>query len=562
MSQQATHPSGAHSLDIAVLAHSVSVDLKRLIEEYRVLPRNKFDARVYSGIQAFFRRATTGDFPVDVVKSLDQALVDGESCVCPFTGITLSDYSAIHLRRALRLLWKNEGIRPTLDLIGPARERLRSSGRAGRFSGQLLAPYIRKLLAKIPCPSLYDLQPKHGPGAVACGEQGLEKWSFDVFFEQWLGIADPTLFHFNDHHWLSQPHCLELVRHPVTRVIQVPKDVRGDRVISIEPKEMMFLQQGLCEYLMPRLERASNGEIKFSSQDAHKSVLREHGLNVATLDLKDASDLVSRRLVWNAFPKEWRVLLFALRSRYTATNAEDTVSPVRAYAPMGSALCFVVESIVHWAACKLGIAQASENSRSPVSVYGDDLIVPANAAPDVMRTLRVCGLRPNISKCCVRGQFRETCGLDAFWHADGSYQDATCVYIRADLKHFRVCDIPGLIQQANALYRFGMENVAYLVAFAVWLDDKTSSLVYRGPDKYHIQFPCGAPLAPTRYNHALQRLEHKVLQLKLKGQVTEAPDGWVGLMSGLRSQFRASKVSYAPSRLFRVNCRWGRASEG
>lgn len=138
----ATHPSGAHFSDIDVLAQSVSVDLVALIEEYRTLPRNRRDTLI-KGVRAFFRQTKTG-YPVDVVKTLDQALVTGSPILCPFTGILLSEPSSIHLRRALRLLWKNEGLRPTQDLIPAAKARLRASGSPGRFSGALLRPFVTR----------------------------------------------------------------------------------------------------------------------------------------------------------------------------------------------------------------------------------------------------------------------------------------------------------------------------------------------------------------------------------------------------------------------------------
>jgi hypothetical protein len=49
-----------------------------------------------------------------------------------------------------------------------------------------------------------------------------------------------------------------------------------------------------------------------------------------------------------------------------------------------------------------------------VYVYGDDTLVPASVARDVMKLLEACSLKYNKNKCFIDGKFRESCGTDAF----------------------------------------------------------------------------------------------------------------------------------------------------
>lgn len=137
----------------------------------------------------------------------------------------------------------------------------------------------------------------------------------------------------------------------------------------------------------------------------------------ATLDLKDASDWVSRRLVWQLFPDVWRSVLFSRRSHFA--EGPSGLIPLRSFAPMGSAQCFPVETIVFGALCWASCKRQSSYVGIPrewysISAYGDDLIVPTVFAGGVLEDLRSVGLVPNAQKCCIQSPFRESCGWDCY----------------------------------------------------------------------------------------------------------------------------------------------------
>jgi hypothetical protein len=98
--------------------------------------------------------------------------------------------------------------------------------------------------------------------------------------------------------------------------------------------------------------------------------------------------------------------------------------------PMGSALCFVMESCVYLLIAIDAIAtRVNPYSRRSItaslmkqivqechlSVYGDDIICSSEVAPIVIQALREEGMKPNLAKCCTGMiPFRESCGYDAF----------------------------------------------------------------------------------------------------------------------------------------------------
>lgn len=277
--------------------------------------------------------------------------------------------------------------------------------------------------------SLFErIDPRHGPGAVAGGEIGDEKWekptryrtlhSVYAWYDMYLayrsnGSLSPDRVRNIALAW-SQCRKLE---EPTSRLLFVPKDSRGPRVISCEPKELMFVQQGVARNLMRQLEHRSNGRINFVDQNVNADLaLRASARGqFATIDLEDASDRVSTKLVELLFP-DWS-LKFLRATRSTLTLLPDGREVRhRKYAPMGSALCFPIESAIFWAisAASLELAGLTEESaRSSVYVYGDDIICPSDLATRVCDDLTTFGLKVNRKKTYIYGPFRESCGCDA-----------------------------------------------------------------------------------------------------------------------------------------------------
>lgn len=178
---------------------------------------------------------------------------------------------------------------------------------------------------------------------------------------------------------------------------------------------------------MEHLERhpLTRGHVNFNDQTINGRLALSSSISGrhATLDMKEASDRISKNLVellFDGVPK-LRDALFALSTDYI-TLPDGTHLPKRKFAPMGSALCFPVMSIVHFA---LGLAALQlETRESPfrlkkhLYVYGDDLIVTTKHAKLLIDTFPVYGLKFNVDKSCIEGKFRESCGVDAFMGVD------------------------------------------------------------------------------------------------------------------------------------------------
>jgi hypothetical protein len=276
-----------------------------------------------------------------------------------------------------------------------------------------------------------NIVPKHGPGAVATGERLEEKYSFKR-----LLLRANQLYPFMNYFMSGGFNELEsrfdwymsLVRVDETRskICLVPKDSRGPRLISTEPLEQMFLQQGLSVRMVEHIEkhRFTRGHVNFTDQTVNRDLAHESSITrtYATLDLSDASDRISLQLVQLLFDKTSLLeALESLRSTCTLTPKGETV-PLFKHAPMGSALCFPVLACAVWALLVTGLSQrtkvAPQAIMPGVFVYGDDIIVKSEYAEHAVAILHSVGLLVNKRKSYVNGHFRESCGMDAFLGID------------------------------------------------------------------------------------------------------------------------------------------------
>ena len=274
--------------------------------------------------------------------------------------------------------------------------------------------------------------PRHGPGTVATGEKHWAKMRFkrfyptldevftycDYFFSGAMDICD------NYHKLL----CCVPTDTATAKVVLVPKDSRGPRLISCEPVEYQYVQQAVARELVRVIEchKLTRGRVNFTDQSINQryAMYGSLGANWVTLDMKDASDRVSLRLVETLFA-DTHLLKYLLAARSTHTCLPDgKIVRLNKFAPMGSALCFPVEALVFWAlsvACSIHACQDPVHPRdkrewalSGVRVYGDDLIMRTEDYGAALQFFPRVGLMFNIQKCCTSGFFRESCGVDAY----------------------------------------------------------------------------------------------------------------------------------------------------
>ena len=279
----------------------------------------------------------------------------------------------------------------------------------------------------------WDIRPHHSSGATSyIGKDNIDKRKFNQWLPKLMEAFPPEKYFITL--W-KKLRCgfIPLNVDPPSRLTTVPKDSRGPRTICIEPYERMFIQKGLMQSIYDYIETSSlaKGYINFTDQSVNVALAAEASVSglYATIDLKDASDMVSWELVKKLVPYDWFVALDATRSTHTHT-LHGTIQ-LKKFAPMGSALCFPIEAILFWS-----IARTVCNE---VYVYGDDIIVPTRFAGEVMSRLEDFGLVINHDKSLITGSFKESCGGDFF---DG---------YPIDTIQFKAYDLLSLVEFANSI---------------------------------------------------------------------------------------------------------------
>jgi len=221
---------------------------------------------------------------------------------------------------------------------------------------------------------------------------------------------------------LGLPH-LRLCRG--NRFTTVPKDGKTDRGICIEPLGNLAIQLGIGRYLKGRLgkvglhvDRSGVGNNPLNWAVARPDGQTIHRLralrasvdgSLATIDLSNASDTISREVVRLVIPDEWFSLLDACRS--THTLVDKTWVRLEKFSSMGNGFTFELETLLF--ACVLAVA-CELKVGDDLLVYGDDIIVPCAKYREASAVLSACGFSLNQRKSFSTGFFRESCGGDYY----------------------------------------------------------------------------------------------------------------------------------------------------
>lgn len=272
----------------------------------------------------------------------------------------------------------------------------------------------------------FSTVPRHSSGSTSCRTPNCDKYHSFRFIPR-LHAVFPyecnfflTLTHLTDS--LESLLECEVIEDPPARIVAVPKDMRGPRLICCEPREHQFIQQGLMRALYKRVENhyLTKGYVNFTDQEVNRELTLKASETQewATLDLKDASDRVRWDLVQRLFPLDWVVAFDACRTRFVETGGETTYGPMRKFAPMGSSVCFPVEALVFWSLLHSHLG-------CEVFVYGDDIILPTARAEEAIHILEYFDLKVNVQKSCYKTPFRESCGIDCWNGHDVSYVKAS-----------------------------------------------------------------------------------------------------------------------------------------
>jgi hypothetical protein len=323
----------------------------------------------------------------------------------------------------------------------------------------------RNLIYRVLCnASPMSGKPRHGPGAVATGEKPVEKHHFKRYYRRLAkSFSYDDWFFYNNSHLsdhLEDFLKMEEIETGTAKVVLVPKDSRGPRLISCEPLEYQWIQQSLMSVLTQTIETHpwTSGRVNFTRQDINQQLALEGSkppYKWCTLDMKEASDRVSLELVKALFPPQWYDALFACRTPATQLPNGNIVN-MKKFAPMGSAVCFPVEALVFWALSVAAVHQYTNkplrNVASQIFVYGDDIICNTDDHGVITDILERFGLKLNRDKCCVAGPYKESCGMDAFLGAP-----VTPLRIRTTWSsHRKPSSLASYVAFHNACYKRGM----------------------------------------------------------------------------------------------------------
>jgi len=206
------------------------------------------------------------------------------------------------------------------------------------------------------------------------------------------------------------------------RFTSVPKDSKKNRGICIEPICNIAIQLAVGGLIRRKLYQVGiqiDGLGQNNAQHRHRELAREASTSgsLATIDLSNASDLVSYMLVKILLPKGWFDLLNTLRS--PETQIGDKWYKNHKFSSMGNGYTFELETLIFWA-----LAQSCTEGYA--SAYGDDILIGAQDAPGLIQLLTLFGLTVNMKKSFwdPSGCFRESCGGD-YWRG----QDVRPVFL-------------------------------------------------------------------------------------------------------------------------------------
>jgi hypothetical protein len=259
------------------------------------------------------------------------------------------------------------------------------------------------------------LMPHHGPGATL----ELERRQASDVYKGFRPIVDSHTLDLLVQFGLNPADFIVGQRSVhQCQIVFVPKGMTSKRVISKEETSMQMVQQAVKDALYAYLSQSDWWRMILTIEDQNPSrdlaQLGSIDASYDTLDLSAASDSNSVTLVANLFSGIEPLCGVLLATRSTEAILDGEVVPLSKFAPMGSATCFAVESIVF--SVILEKARRDTHSRRLFRVFGDDLVVPREYTERAVEILTAMGFVVNERKSFVGGgstPFREACGVEA-----------------------------------------------------------------------------------------------------------------------------------------------------
>lgn len=256
-----------------------------------------------------------------------------------------------------------------------------------------------------------------------------------------------------------------VVLHP-GRISFVDKNYKTKRTTETQPTLNGMLQLAVGDEMSSRASRVKGLDLHDQTLNQRLAYVGSLTGEVATLDLKSASNCIAKRLVQSLFPEDWFSMLKSARCGTTTVPGVGNID-LEMFAGMGNGFTFPLESILFWSLARASATVLGIDT--PITaVYGDDIIVDTQCVPLLLRVLACAGLIVNEEKSFVSGPFRESCGADFLVGID-----VRPVFVK------EILTPAVLFTLHNGLFRKGFKDLAVKVRQLVHPD-----LALEGPDDY------------------------------------------------------------------------------
>lgn len=216
------------------------------------------------------------------------------------------------------------------------------------------------------------------------------------------------------------------------KVMAVPKSYKASRIIA--PEEVY--RQGKAHVAFTIIDRYLPSNISIHDQSVNQDLCYWGSLHVwdegdpdsseslATIDLSNASDTITKLLFWEIFPKQFAHMIYPLLPTHYWVG--DKWRLMHQMSTAGNSLTFVLESLVFCALAKtatrlyetfsgvdtIRTVEVNGRAHSVPSVYGDDIVVDCRACETLLDVSKALGFIINEAKSYWVGSYRESCGAE------------------------------------------------------------------------------------------------------------------------------------------------------
>ncbi len=289
-----------------------------------------------------------------------------------------------------------------------------------------------------------------------------------------------------------------------SRLTTVPKNEENERTIAIEPPGNMCMQLAAGKYLEGIL-RYIGLDIR-TQQPLNKAMACRGSLDdsIATIDLKDASNMFLIQLVRLLMPHRWSDLLLALRSPEIELPDGKHVA-LRMISTMGNGFTFPLMTLLLTAliygyrATRGGPTLFIDWTNT--CVFGDDIIIPKHEYAGFTDVLRGAGLVVNHDKSFYNGPFRESCGGDYY-----NGYDVTPFYVKT------LINDSGVYVAINQILEWSSKHSLLLSRSLLLLKSYLSSSPLLVPEWHNPDEGILTSQCPRRYKY----LRAKVKRVKIR----------------------------------------------